>query len=121
MSSQRGNVSRTRAQRHQNAQVFRNDKYDTSAQRKVRHVRGRVLVLRLDARRAVTGGSGEGSAMQCFSRSCPTIFYMSVLFSSLGLPRAEEDSRALEVLNREKRLLAGVAWSEAADNLLFYC
>ncbi|KAJ6669567.1 hypothetical protein lerEdw1_000116 [Lerista edwardsae] len=34
MSSQRGNVSRTRAQRHQNAQVFRNDKYDTSAQRK---------------------------------------------------------------------------------------
>ncbi|XP_020654277.3 uncharacterized protein C9orf85 homolog [Pogona vitticeps] len=34
MSSQRGNVSRTRAQRHQNTQVFRNDKYDTSAQRK---------------------------------------------------------------------------------------
>ncbi|KAM6469904.1 uncharacterized protein C9orf85 homolog isoform 1-T1 [Liasis olivaceus] len=34
MSSQRGNVSRTRAQRHQNAQAFRNDKYDTSAQRK---------------------------------------------------------------------------------------
>ncbi|XP_053150002.1 uncharacterized protein C9orf85 homolog [Hemicordylus capensis] len=34
MSSQRGNSSRTRAQRHQNAQVFRNDKYDTSAQRK---------------------------------------------------------------------------------------
>ncbi|KAJ7335537.1 hypothetical protein JRQ81_013478 [Phrynocephalus forsythii] len=34
MSSQRGNVSRTRAQRHQNAQVFRNDKYDSSAQRK---------------------------------------------------------------------------------------
>ncbi|XP_067320529.1 uncharacterized protein C9orf85 homolog isoform X2 [Anolis sagrei] len=34
MSSQRGNVSRSRPQRHQNAQVFRNDKYDTSAQRK---------------------------------------------------------------------------------------
>ncbi|XP_034266138.1 uncharacterized protein C9orf85 homolog [Pantherophis guttatus] len=34
MSSQRGNVSRTRAQRHQNAQGFRNDKYDSSAQRK---------------------------------------------------------------------------------------
>ncbi|XP_063151198.1 uncharacterized protein C9orf85 homolog isoform X2 [Candoia aspera] len=34
MSSQRGNVFRTRAQRHQNAQAFRNDKYDSSAQRK---------------------------------------------------------------------------------------
>ncbi|XP_015672186.1 uncharacterized protein C9orf85 homolog [Protobothrops mucrosquamatus] len=34
MSSQRGNVSRTRAQRHRNAQAFRNDKYDSSAQRK---------------------------------------------------------------------------------------
>ncbi|XP_044302311.1 uncharacterized protein C9orf85 homolog [Varanus komodoensis] len=34
MSTQRGNVSRTRPQRHQNALVFRNDKYDTSAQRK---------------------------------------------------------------------------------------
>ncbi|XP_071436268.1 uncharacterized protein C9orf85 homolog [Pithys albifrons albifrons] len=34
MSSQRGNVSRTRPQRHQNAWAFRNDKYDTSARRK---------------------------------------------------------------------------------------
>nr|XP_056704830.1 uncharacterized protein C9orf85 homolog [Euleptes europaea] len=34
MSSQRGNVARTRSQRHQNAEVFRNDKHDTSAQRK---------------------------------------------------------------------------------------
>ncbi|XP_066472460.1 uncharacterized protein C9orf85 homolog [Tiliqua scincoides] len=34
MSSQRGNVSRTRAQRHQNVEVFRNDKHDSSAQRK---------------------------------------------------------------------------------------
>ncbi|XP_062828062.1 uncharacterized protein C9orf85 homolog isoform X2 [Anolis carolinensis] len=34
MSSQRGNVFRSRPQRHQNTQVFRNDKHDTSAQRK---------------------------------------------------------------------------------------
>ncbi|XP_068783157.1 uncharacterized protein C9orf85 homolog [Struthio camelus] len=34
MSSQRGNVVRRRPQRHQNAHGFRNDKYDTSAQRK---------------------------------------------------------------------------------------
>ncbi|XP_054842542.1 uncharacterized protein C9orf85 homolog [Eublepharis macularius] len=34
MSSQRGNVVRTRPQRHQNAEVFRNDKHDTSAHRK---------------------------------------------------------------------------------------
>ncbi|XP_061484063.1 uncharacterized protein C9orf85 homolog isoform X2 [Rhineura floridana] len=34
MSSQRGNVARSRSQRHQNVQVFKNDKYDTSAQRK---------------------------------------------------------------------------------------
>ncbi|XP_015262464.1 PREDICTED: uncharacterized protein C9orf85 homolog [Gekko japonicus] len=34
MSSQRGNVARTRPQRHQNAEVFRNDKHDTSTQRK---------------------------------------------------------------------------------------
>uniref|UniRef100_H0YRE3 Chromosome 9 open reading frame 85 n=1 Tax=Taeniopygia guttata TaxID=59729 RepID=H0YRE3_TAEGU len=34
MSSERGNVSRTRPQRHQNAHAFRNDKYDTSARRK---------------------------------------------------------------------------------------
>ncbi|XP_037979824.1 uncharacterized protein C9orf85 homolog isoform X3 [Motacilla alba alba] len=31
MSSERGNVSRTRPQRHQNARAFKNDKYDTSA------------------------------------------------------------------------------------------
>ncbi|KAL2294838.1 hypothetical protein Nmel_008591 [Mimus melanotis] len=35
MSSERGNVWRTRPQRHQNARAFQNDKYDTSAQRKV--------------------------------------------------------------------------------------
>ncbi|XP_068943182.1 uncharacterized protein C9orf85 homolog [Petaurus breviceps papuanus] len=34
MSSQKGNVTRTRAQRHQNAFSFRNDKFDTSAQTK---------------------------------------------------------------------------------------
>ncbi|XP_027737772.1 uncharacterized protein C9orf85 homolog [Empidonax traillii] len=34
MSSERGNVSRTRPQRHQNARAFRNDKYDTSARLK---------------------------------------------------------------------------------------
>ncbi|XP_058682555.1 uncharacterized protein C9orf85 homolog isoform X3 [Poecile atricapillus] len=34
MSSERGNVSRTRPQRHQNARAFKNDKYDTSARRK---------------------------------------------------------------------------------------
>ncbi|XP_042706528.1 uncharacterized protein C9orf85 homolog isoform X2 [Chrysemys picta bellii] len=34
MSSQRGNVARSRPQRHQNSRVFKNDKYDTSAQRK---------------------------------------------------------------------------------------
>ncbi|XP_077200922.1 uncharacterized protein C9orf85 homolog [Paroedura picta] len=34
MSSQRGNTVRTRAQRHQNAEAFRNDKHDASAQRK---------------------------------------------------------------------------------------
>ncbi|CAM9157496.1 unnamed protein product [Bubo scandiacus] len=34
MSSEKGNVSRTRPQRYQNARAFRNDKYDTSAQRK---------------------------------------------------------------------------------------
>ncbi|XP_060093447.1 uncharacterized protein C9orf85 homolog [Heteronotia binoei] len=34
MSSQRGNVVRTRSQRHQNAEVFRNDKHDTRPQRK---------------------------------------------------------------------------------------
>ncbi|XP_041314347.1 uncharacterized protein C9orf85 homolog isoform X4 [Pyrgilauda ruficollis] len=34
MSSERGNVSRTRPQRHQNARAFENDKYDTSARRK---------------------------------------------------------------------------------------
>uniref|UniRef100_A0A8D0KGB2 Chromosome 9 open reading frame 85 n=1 Tax=Salvator merianae TaxID=96440 RepID=A0A8D0KGB2_SALMN len=34
MSTQRGNIFRTRPQRHQNAQGFKNDKYDTSAQRK---------------------------------------------------------------------------------------
>ncbi|XP_006023887.1 uncharacterized protein C9orf85 homolog [Alligator sinensis] len=32
MSSQRGNVARTRPQRHQNAGAFRNDKYGASAQ-----------------------------------------------------------------------------------------
>ncbi|KAM4753082.1 uncharacterized protein C9orf85 homolog isoform 2-T2 [Cyanocitta cristata] len=31
MSSERGNVARTRPQRHQNARAFKNDKYDTSA------------------------------------------------------------------------------------------
>lgn len=35
MSSERGNVSRTRPQRHQNARAFKNDKYDTSARCKV--------------------------------------------------------------------------------------
>ncbi|XP_072716256.1 uncharacterized protein C9orf85 homolog isoform X1 [Ciconia boyciana] len=35
MSSEKGNVSRTRPQRYQNAHAFRNDKYDTSARRKV--------------------------------------------------------------------------------------
>lgn len=35
MSSEKGNVSRTRPQRYQNARAFRNDKYDTSARRKV--------------------------------------------------------------------------------------
>ncbi|XP_054034917.1 uncharacterized protein C9orf85 homolog [Dryobates pubescens] len=34
MSSERGNVSRTRPQRYQNARAFKNDKYDTSARRK---------------------------------------------------------------------------------------
>ncbi|KAK2523783.1 uncharacterized protein C9orf85 homolog [Columba livia] len=34
MSSEKGNVSRTRPQRYQNAHAFRNDKYDTSARRK---------------------------------------------------------------------------------------
>ncbi|XP_064032726.1 uncharacterized protein C9orf85 homolog [Pogoniulus pusillus] len=34
MSSEKGNVSRTRPQRYQNARSFRNDKYDTSARRK---------------------------------------------------------------------------------------
>uniref|UniRef100_A0A8C3QYZ7 Uncharacterized protein n=1 Tax=Cyanoderma ruficeps TaxID=181631 RepID=A0A8C3QYZ7_9PASS len=34
MSSERGNVSRTRSQRHQNARAFQNDKYDTSARLK---------------------------------------------------------------------------------------
>ncbi|KAH1169058.1 uncharacterized protein C9orf85 homolog [Mauremys mutica] len=34
MSSQRGNVARSRPQRHQNSRVFKNDKYDKSAQRK---------------------------------------------------------------------------------------
>ncbi|XP_040435532.1 uncharacterized protein C9orf85 homolog [Falco naumanni] len=34
MSSERGNVSRTRPQRYQNARAFRNDKYDKSARRK---------------------------------------------------------------------------------------
>ncbi|XP_017662888.1 PREDICTED: uncharacterized protein C9orf85 homolog [Lepidothrix coronata] len=34
MSSERGNVSRTRPQRHQNAHAFRNDKYDTSTRLK---------------------------------------------------------------------------------------
>ncbi|KAM4878735.1 uncharacterized protein C9orf85 homolog isoform 1-T1 [Sylvia borin] len=34
MSSERGNVSRTRPQRHQNARAFQNDKYDTSARLK---------------------------------------------------------------------------------------
>ncbi|XP_074993596.1 uncharacterized protein C9orf85 homolog isoform X3 [Calonectris borealis] len=34
MSSEKGNVSRTRPQRYQNARAFRNDKYDTSARRK---------------------------------------------------------------------------------------
>ncbi|KAJ1206877.1 hypothetical protein NDU88_002270 [Pleurodeles waltl] len=31
MSSQRGNVSRTRPQRHQNETVFKNNKFDTSS------------------------------------------------------------------------------------------
>lgn len=35
MSSERGNVARTRPQRHQNARAFKNDKYDTSARCKV--------------------------------------------------------------------------------------
>ncbi|XP_027695017.1 uncharacterized protein C9orf85 homolog isoform X2 [Vombatus ursinus] len=34
MSSQRGNVARTRPQRHQNAFSFKNDKFDTSVQTK---------------------------------------------------------------------------------------
>ncbi|XP_009562400.2 uncharacterized protein C9orf85 homolog isoform X1 [Cuculus canorus] len=34
MSTEKGNVRRTRAQRHQNASAFRNDKYDRSARRK---------------------------------------------------------------------------------------
>ncbi|XP_077792080.1 uncharacterized protein C9orf85 homolog isoform X2 [Podarcis muralis] len=34
MSCQRGNVVRTRPQRHQNAQAFRNDRHDASARRK---------------------------------------------------------------------------------------
>ncbi|KAM6230845.1 uncharacterized protein C9orf85 homolog [Porphyrio hochstetteri] len=34
MSSEKGNVSRTRPQRYQNARAFKNDKYDTSARRK---------------------------------------------------------------------------------------
>ncbi|XP_075582515.1 uncharacterized protein C9orf85 homolog [Pelecanus crispus] len=34
MSSEKGNVSRTRPQRYQNTHAFRNDKYDTSDRRK---------------------------------------------------------------------------------------
>ncbi|XP_071588156.1 uncharacterized protein C9orf85 homolog [Heliangelus exortis] len=34
MSSEKGNVSRTRPQRYQNTRAFKNDKYDTSARRK---------------------------------------------------------------------------------------
>ncbi|XP_053263764.1 uncharacterized protein C9orf85 homolog [Podarcis raffonei] len=34
MSCPRGNVARTRPQRHQNAQAFRNDRHDASARRK---------------------------------------------------------------------------------------
>ncbi|KAM6363305.1 uncharacterized protein C9orf85 homolog [Pluvialis apricaria] len=34
MSSEKGNVSRTRPQRYQNARAFKNDKYDTSARLK---------------------------------------------------------------------------------------
>ncbi|KAE8633085.1 hypothetical protein XENTR_v10001773 [Xenopus tropicalis] len=34
MSSQRGNVNRSRAQKHKNATVFKNDKYDSSSRTK---------------------------------------------------------------------------------------
>lgn len=35
MSSQKGNLSRTRAQKHQNSIVFKNDKYGANATQKV--------------------------------------------------------------------------------------
>lgn len=35
MSSQKGNVSRSRGQKHQNATAFKNDKYGASVQVKV--------------------------------------------------------------------------------------
>lgn len=56
MSSQRGNAVRTRPQRHQNAEVFRNDRHDTSALRKVRRLRRAIASM---ARRESGGPQGE--------------------------------------------------------------
>lgn len=43
MSSQKGNVSRSRGQRHQNTVAFKNDKYGATAQVKVREPSSSLL------------------------------------------------------------------------------
>lgn len=73
MSSEKGNVSRTRPQRYQNAHAFRNDKYDTSARRKVggpgtplhRHRTGLappLPALRWAGPDRLAGGRGDAAA-----------------------------------------------------------
>lgn len=43
MSSQKGNVSRSRGQRHQNTVAFKNDRYGATAQVKVREPTSSLL------------------------------------------------------------------------------
>lgn len=44
MSSQKGNVTRSRGQKHQNISAFRNDKYGATVQVKVREARSPLRV-----------------------------------------------------------------------------
>lgn len=45
MSSQRGNVQRSRPQKHKNATVYKNDKYETSSWTKVRGRYDNILIM----------------------------------------------------------------------------
>ncbi|XP_039400522.1 uncharacterized protein C9orf85 homolog isoform X2 [Mauremys reevesii] len=102
MSSQRGNVARSRPQRHQNSRVFKNDKYDTSAQRKlnlppspyclgssrsIKSTGGTVSVLSVSVPvpGAMLAPSSQEQQLQGLRRIFPVVLRWSMLSHCVGM------------------------------------